>query len=165
MSSYAATKAAENIRFALGTIDAFSKNWPADKHTAMAAAHDKHLLWNIGHLATSNDWFFSLMTGETGICPEAWHKLFGMGSKPQANPALYPPLGELMAKLTATVERFATELAKRTDAELARPPVGEAHGMAKDRLDAAHRVAWHMGWHLGQIANCRAGLGLPPVLS
>lgn len=159
-SQYAANKAADAVEFAYNVIMTFAKDWPANKVTAMPAAHDKHLLWNIGHLATSNDWFFGLMTGEPGICPEAWQKVFGMGSQPADNPSQYPSLDEVMVKFKASVDRIAGELRKRTDAEMARPVVGDAHGLAKDRLDAALRAAWHMGWHLGQIANTRKGLGL-----
>jgi hypothetical protein len=37
-------------------------------------------------------------------------------------------------------------------------------GMATQRLDVISRVAWHDGWHLGQIAALRRTLGLPSAM-
>lgn len=53
---------------------------------------------------------------------------------------------------------------KRTDEEMARPAAGEPNRLAKDRLDAAHRTAWHIGWHTGQVSSLRRALGMPGVL-
>ena len=32
-------------------------------------------------------------------------------------------------------------------------------------LDAAVKGLWHEGWHLGQLAALRRGMGLPPMMS
>lgn len=159
-----AAKASTSVQFAHKVFKDMWKGWPADQACALPAAHDNHLLWNIGHMAVSNDWFFALMSGEPGICPPAWEKLFGMGSKPSSDPKTYPPLGEVQGKYESGVQRVLAELSKRSDAELLRPVVGESYGLAKDRVEAALGIAWHTGWHTGQIASCRRGLGLPSTM-
>lgn len=155
---------AEAIRFSDQVFRDFWKDWPDAQACAAKAEHENTFLWTIGHLAVVNDWITGLMTGEPWISSDAYNKLFGMGSKALRDPKAYPPLGEVKEVYEKTVRRVLDELAKRTDAELERPVVGDSHGFAKTRAEAAGRIAWHIGWHTGQLATTRRGLGLKPVM-
>ncbi len=152
--------AIELLKFADGTLHMMMKNWPADKHCAIPFPHDQSLMWTVGHLATSADWFHWLMTGEPGVCPKDWEALFGMGSKPGHDPKMYPKFEDVMRAYQASVTRMTEALGHLTDEQMHQPVMGESHGMAKSRLDAAHRTAWHIGWHTGQLSTTRRGLGL-----
>lgn len=107
MNNHACTKAAEALQFAGHVFSMMWKDWPSGKACAMSGGHDTSLLWNIGHLAVSGDYFHGLMTGEPGICPEHWGALFAPGTKPTMRDADYPPLAEVQAAFQKTVQRMA----------------------------------------------------------
>lgn len=154
----------EALRFADTLFKDFWKDWPEDQASAARADHENTLIWSIGHLAVTNDWMMGLMTGEPWISPPEWNALFGMGSKAQRDASIYPPLKHVQEVYTKTIARALDELSKRSDADLARAVVGDSHGFARTRGEAAGRMAWHIGWHTGQLATTRRGLGLKPVI-
>jgi hypothetical protein len=39
------------------------------------------------------------------------------------------------------------------------------HGFADTKMDLLYKLAWHDGWHLGQLTTLRKFLGLPGLLS
>lgn len=139
------------------------KDFPADKYTFQTGPQDNHALWVLGHLAGGDCWLGSLV-GAPGMpdIPDG-QALFGMGSKPVPDASKYPPL-EIVRKAydqardalirwleTASPEALAADLKEKTG------------GFATDPLDGAMKMAWHEGWHLGQVATLRKALGLKPV--
>lgn len=139
-------------------------DWPHDKLTYQCAATDNHALWTMGHLSTTYSWLASLLDGHMTPLPESYNTLFGMGSKPVADPSIYPPMGEVRHNFDTTYARFIGLAAKIKPADAAKPTVGNSHGFAKDRADVLDKAAWHEGWHSGQLSTLRRVIGLKGVM-
>ncbi len=143
--------------------------WPADKATFQSAPTDNHLLWTVGHLATTYTWLTGLLTGTMGTgdggpLPASYNDLFGYKSAPKPGAADYPPLAEVRRHMDAAYGQFVAALRGLTEADLAKPCAMDAMGFASTRLDAVLKGCWHDGWHQGQLSTLRRALGLPGVM-
>jgi uncharacterized damage-inducible protein DinB len=149
----------EVLRFARKELNKYASTIPDEQATAQPPGLPNHALWTYGHLATTSAWVLSLLTGEKGAVPESYEKMFGMGSTPSADASQYPPLAEVKGYYEQTHQKTLDAASKMNDADLAKPI--EAGGFAKDKADLLVKIAWHEGWHLGQVCDTRRGLGLP----
>lgn len=154
----------EMLNFAHGMTTALLADWPTDKLTHQSVPTDNHALWTIGHLAMTYSWFASLLDGHMTPMPDSYNPLFGMGSKPVADPTIYPPMGEVRHHFDSAYARFIELAAKIKPADATKPTVGNAHGFCKDRADVLDKAAWHEGWHAGQLSSLRRVLGLKSVM-
>lgn len=154
----------ENVRWVHATMDKLIDTYPADKALYQVAGTDNHLMWTIGHLATSYSWFASLLDGRSAALPAEYNALFGYQSKPTGNAAVYPSLEEVKSQYRVAYARFSEAMESLSAEDLARPPATESHGFAATRLDVLIRTAWHDGWHSGQLSSLRRALGLPPMM-
>lgn len=160
-----AKRTVELLRFARKMVDDMAAGIPDERATEQLAGAYNHKAWTIGHLGDSNAWFASLIDGKPVGNPEGHEQLFGMKSKPTPGGASYPPLDELRAHREATFNRLVAAVEALTDDQLQHDKLaGDGAGFVHDKLDSALKVVWHEGWHLGQIAALRKGLGLPPLM-
>jgi hypothetical protein len=132
---------------------------PESQATTQPAGHRNHALWQIGHMAVNNQWFAHMIDGRGIQTPAAWNDLFGMGSEPKPDASIYPPLGELKAAFTKSLERITDAAHSYTDAELNHPCTGESGGFLTDKMDSILKAAWHHGYHTGQVATLKKALG------
>lgn len=156
-------RALDMLAFAHGTTTALLADWPADKLTFQPSPTDNHALWTIGHLASIYQWFASLLDGTYPPLPDNYNALFGMGSKPVADPAAYPPVAEVRANLDRMYARFAELAARIRPADAGKPTIGDSHGFCRDRADVIDKAAWHEGWHSGQLSSLRRALDLKGI--
>lgn len=138
------------------------KDIPQDKWTHQPSPTDNHILWCLGHIAGTDAWIGATL-GVAGVhVPENIQKAFGMGTTPSqtGNPAAADVLAALeqsRAKIVAWL-KDAPESALKID-------LNEKTGaFAKDPIDALIKIAWHEGFHAGQIANIRKSLGMPRTM-
>lgn len=151
---------AASIRFAAGYADNHLNAIPDEHALTQLPGADNHLAWTLGHQAISRAWFASSLSGSMPQMPESYNGLFGMNSRPSTDPGMYPPLGELRAQYNAALQALLGALASLTDADLTSPAIGDSGGFLSTKLDTAVKAAWHEGWHGGQIATLRRGLGI-----
>ncbi len=139
--------------------------WPADKVTAQAPGQPNHCLWTLGHLASTYDWAAGVLDGKPSTLPEAYGKMFGMGSTPSADTKANPSLGEVRSHFDQSWARIQ-RIAQSMTPSQAEESVKEAtQGFADTKMDLLYKLAWHDGWHLGQLTTLRKYLGLPALLS
>jgi hypothetical protein len=150
------------LKFARATMNKYLGAIPEDKITAQPNGLANHALWTYGHLATTCSWGLSVIAGPGAAVPEGYEKLFGMDSTPTADASQYPPLAEVKKYYDELHERLVIALHGMTDADLEAPI--EAMGFAKTKGDLATKLAWHEGWHLGQVADLRRVLGITAKL-
>jgi hypothetical protein len=151
---------------AKGLVDRAIADVPADKLTTQVAGVPNHFLWTVGHLAESYQFFGAAGGAKMTGVPEAWHKMFGMGSEAVGDARKYPPMAEVKAAWDRAYGEIRSHLLTLTDAELDGPVVGsDGGGFLKSRADAFLTLAWHDGWHVGQLAALRKAIGLGPMLS
>jgi hypothetical protein len=135
--------------------------WPADQLTAQAAGQPNHCLWTLGHLATTYDWASGLLDGKGSQIPETYNALFGMGSTPNPDVKAYPPAAEVRSAFERSYERLRAAAATLTPVQQGESLKEATGGFANTKMDMVHKMAWHDGWHLGQLTTLRKFLGLP----
>jgi len=140
------------------------KGIPEDKFTFQSCPTDNHVLWVLGHVATTDVWIAGVV-GAAGITvPESYQKAFGQGSKPVSSPREYPSATEARKLFDSNRAALLKWYESAADAALAVPLKDKTGGFAEDPIDAALKIAWHEGWHFGQVASVRKALNLPPVM-
>ncbi|MBL0928348.1 MAG: DinB family protein [Phycisphaerales bacterium] len=152
------------LRWVRGVSSGFLKDFPAEKATHQPSPTDNHLAWVLGHLVITDAWFFGMFGINGPKAPESFEKLFGMGSKPTSDPKAYPPLGDLIGHFERSREALLKGLEALPDSALAVDLSKTTNGFAADGIDALLKLAWHEGWHMGQVANVRKALHLPAVM-
>lgn len=154
----------DGIMWSHGMLGALLNGWPSDRWTYQSAPTDGHALWQVGHLACVYDWFANLLDGQKGNVPEAYNAMFGYGSKPTPDASAYPNVDSVRGVHEGAWERLSKVLSKMKDEDLAKACAGDTHGLAKNKGEIVRMIAWHDGWHQGQVSNLRKALGLPGVM-
>lgn len=159
----AAKRSFQAAQFAHGTLVELLKDFPESKAAHQPCPSDNHLLWHLGHLAVTYEWFAAALDGKPKGGNEAVDKLFASGSKPVADAKAYPPVKDVRARFDAAWTRLMNAAESLRDEDAAKPALVEGGGFLKDRLDTVDKAAWHDGWHAGQISGLRKALGLKPM--
>lgn len=121
--------------------------------------------WILTHLAICTD-YAARALGSDMRCPKVWHTTFGPGSSSDATLDPKPTKEELMAALTAGVERV-NDLASHADAT----KLGGPHGLSilqttpiqTLRQFVAHLMTTHIAGHIGQLSAWRRAMGRAPL--
>lgn len=124
--------------------------------------NDHTVVWNLGHLAWSNAWIAGLLDGEPLHLPDVYAECFGYQSEPNTT-AAYPSFADVRTAADTTMDRLIAAVEHASDEKLASAPPDDLGGFASDLLDAASKMAWHEGWHAGQISSIRRAVGLGPA--
>jgi hypothetical protein len=163
--------AVEMMKFAHGMLDKMLETIPDDKCVHQQHPTSNHVAWTLGHMASTYAWLATTIdanaaSGGTGAfaLPESYAKLFGGGSKPSANMKDYPPLAESRKRYNEAFAAYLKMVEGLSEKDAWSPCAIETGGFASSKIDGAYKCAWHDGWHLGQIADLRRALGLPPIM-
>lgn len=152
------------LKFARKVSTDILKGYPEDKYTWQCSPHDNHATWVLMHAAMTDAWYAGLVGAKGASIPDGWDKLVGSGSKPVNDPKKYPPVSEIKKLFDANRAVVLNWLEGANDKDLATPLAEKTGGFMLDPIDGALKLAWHEGWHFGQVATCRKGLGLPPAM-
>jgi len=157
-------QAAGLLRFARKVSSDILRDFPESKYAHQRSPADNHPCWAMGHMVTTDAWMAGVL-GIPGVkAPEGWDKLFGSGSKPVSDLKHYPAPAELKRQFEGSRAAILNWLESAPEAALAVSLKEKTGGFAEDPLDAMAKIAWHEGWHFGQVATLRKDLGLPPVM-
>lgn len=102
--------------------------------------------WQIGHLLTVNEQGLFGFPNDSEHLPKRYENLFASGTKPADWPADVPSLSELTEQLTNQLERI-----KQIPAEKFEEKLPESMWGATTYGELAAVVAYHEGYHIGQI--------------
>lgn len=149
------------LEFSRWYSDNLMKGFPEDKWTYQPTPTDNHVLWVMGHLAGTDAWIGGVVGASIAV-PEHVQKAFGMGSKP--SPTGNPSAAEVKKAFVESRAALLSWLKSAPGAALMTDLKEKTGGFATDPLDAVFKIAWHEGFHFGQVANIRKALGLPPTM-
>mgnify|MGYP000207778971 CR=1 FL=1 len=155
--------ALEAAAFAHGFLVKIVDTFPADKRTYQISRADNHILWSLGHLATTYEWLLSLLKEGGQKLPAEYQALFGSKSEPNPDVKAYPGYDQLRKDLDHSYDALIAAFQATSDADLAKPTLSDTGGFVPTRLGALTVVTWHDGWHSGQLSTLRRSLGLPSV--
>lgn len=157
--------AIELLKWARKVSTDMLNGFPKDKATFQPSPTDNHVVWVLGHLASTDAWIGSVLDiPGTGV-PASYAGHFGSGTKPTPDPRDYPPFDEVLKAFHATREALVRWYSTAPDASLAASLKEKSGGFTSDPIDALYKLSWHEGWHFGQVASVRKALGMPSVIS
>ena len=134
---------------------------PADKLCTRPIDKTNHALWVLGHLAVTDNWFASTLGKRESVIDESWGPLFGMKSEPSDDAAIYPPFDEIKDGLERARASLLSAFESMDEQQLLAELPEELKGFAPNVGGVALSLAWHEGFHAGQLSAVRRSLDLP----
>ncbi|MCA9271650.1 MAG: DinB family protein [Phycisphaerales bacterium] len=153
----------DSLRFGRGFLHMMLEKTPDELFCTPAFPGANHAAWVVGHLATTDEFFYKTLAGGEGVLPKSWDELFGMNSKCEADSSKYPTRTELMAALNERREKLEAWFAALTDEDLMQPITGELEMFAKTVAQLGPSLSFHDGFHAAQISAARRASGLAPM--
>ncbi len=137
---------------------------PAGKICHQPVAKANHALWVLGHVACTDDYFLTSVGGAKPLLDESWSKRFGSGSTPGIDAKAYPSLADVKAAAAKTRAALVKWFESMDDAKFGTAFTGDMVGFAPNYGTLPISIAWHEGFHSGQISAVRRSLGLPNAM-
>jgi uncharacterized damage-inducible protein DinB len=123
-----------------------------------------HALWFVGHMASTDNFFLSVVRPERAIDLKDLQPHFGMGSQPVDDPNVYPPAETVLAAMRERRAALLDVLGSLTDADLAAKTPDGTPDFLPDLASVFEMAVWHEGLHTGQLGVTRRALGHKPVM-
>jgi uncharacterized damage-inducible protein DinB len=158
----------ERLRRQLARVRQNSERLLADFRTAeqwtfQVHPNCNHALWFAGHMATSDNFFLSLVAPEKSRPLPDFQAKFGMGSQPTNNPSQYPAVESVLATMRERRETLLGVLDQMSDDDLAKKTPSGAPDFLPDVASVFELAIWHEGQHSGQVSVARRALGYKPL--
>ena len=150
------------MAFSRSATIGFLDDIPLDQWCKQPVAGGNHTAWVVGHIALTDDYFLSTLSGRSSNCPESWVTLFGPGSKPVGDLSAYPAPAEMKSKLSGSCDDLVAWLKSLDEKKLMSPLPQELQMFAPTHVELCFSLAWHEGIHAGQMTMVRRSLGLAP---
>lgn len=162
MTKSARDQAVSFLEFSRWYSHGLLKGIPDDMYTFQPSKTDNHVAWVLGHLAGTEAWMAGVLkAGDFGV-PKDIAEAYGMKSTP--SPAVKHTPAQLRDAFEKSHAAFIAWYKNADEAALSQDLSAATGGFATDPIDAAHKIAWHEGYHFGQVANVRKALGLEPFM-
>jgi len=156
----------ETIRASSGAVRRAIGNDLEPKHLGVRLyPGGSHLMWLIGHLAWTADMLMNRELGHAPILPDHYAGLFQGRTKALDDLTTYPSLDDVLKGYDVAHQLALERLTNRDDA-LLDVPFNEgtvAHKIFTVPRAMLGRMAFHIGYHGGQISTLRRMQGLPSV--
>jgi hypothetical protein len=149
------------LEFTRKTSNDLVKGIPDDKLTFQPSPTDNHALWVMGHLAGTDAWMAGILNIPNMNVPESVLKTFAYGTKPTASGN--PSATDTRKAFDSSRAALMSWLREAPESAITMDLKEKSGGFATDTIDAMLKLAWHEGWHMGQVASVRKALGLPNV--
>jgi uncharacterized damage-inducible protein DinB len=134
------------------------QDWTFQVHPAC-----NHALWFAGHMATSDNFFLSLIAPDKKKDMPEFQSKFGMGSQPTNEPAAYPQPESVLTTMRERRQALLSTLEAMTDDDLAKKTPDGAPDFLPDIGSVFEVAIWHEGRHSGQLSVARRALGHKPL--
>ncbi|MBI3463339.1 MAG: DinB family protein [Planctomycetes bacterium] len=122
-----------------------------------------HALWFAGHMATSDNFFLSLVAPDKTDTKPQFQSCFGMGSQPTANLGDYPDPEEVLGYMRDRRRQLMQVLEGLGEDDLSRSLPQGAPDFLSDFASVFELAIWHEGLHSGQVSVARRSLGNAPL--
>lgn len=124
-----------------------------------------HAMWFVGHMARTDNFVLSKIAPEKAIeLSESNKNLFGMGSKPSSDPAIYPTPEEALRLFRDRRQALLAVLDGLSEEDLGKPIPPGGPPFLTDNASMFELLVWHEGLHTGQMSIARRALGHSPLM-
>ncbi|MEO1534061.1 MAG: DinB family protein [Planctomycetota bacterium] len=120
-----------------------------------------HAAYIVGHIAFTDDSTLTMLAGAESSLSESEQKLFGGGATISESLADYPPQARLIETMHAVRANLTEYFKSLSPAEIIAPVEGPLAQFGDTRAKLMTSIAWHEGFHAGQLSVIRRQLGLP----
>lgn len=134
---------------------------PEAKLCAQPGPGRNHTMYVVGHLACTDDYFLREFAGRPLALSEAFHKTFG--ADPAADASKYPPFAEVKRAFDERRDALVQWFEAMSEDQLNQPSPEKWQKYAPKVRDLAFFLAWHEGYHAGQVSTARPAFGLGPA--
>ena len=134
------------------------EQWTYQVHPAC-----NHALWFAGHMATSDNFFLSMVAPEKVRPLPEFQTKFGMGSQPTSDPAAYPQPESVLETMRERRSTLLDVLANLSEDDLAKKTPAGSPDFLPDFGAVFELAIWHEGQHSGQLTVARRALGHKPL--
>lgn len=152
-----------NLTFTRGALERLYTDFPKDKLCHQPFPGANHALWTLGHLATADEYFLDKIGSKPTTRFKELEGKFFMKSTPSPNMRDYPPFEELQTYFRDARERLLAYFRSLSPQQLTEPLDSQSKQFAPDRATLMRSIAWHEGFHTGQLAVIRKSLGITPA--
>ena len=152
-----------NMAFTRGALERLYSDFPKDKLCHQPFPGANHALWTMGHLATADEHFLQKIGNRPTTKFNDLQSIFFMKSTPSPNLKDYPPFEDVQTYFRDARERLVAYFRSLTPEQLSEPLDSQMKQFAADRAMLMRSIAWHEGFHTGQLAVIRKSLGLNPA--
>lgn len=132
---------------------------------AKAGGVGNHPLWVTGHIAHSDDFFLSQISGLSSDVPAGYTAIFAGGSAPTNRLGDYPAPDEVLAVMHASRQRLVDWIASLDSRQAVAEVPEHIKRLAPTNVLVAFAESSYEMFHAGQVAAVRASLGLPRTFS
>ncbi len=119
-----------------------------------------HTAYVLGHISWTDDTFLTALAGTDSALPQGWADKFGMNAALSDDASSYPSKEELVRVMTERREAMIAWLSSLSHDELVAPVEGDLAQFASTRAALPGTLAFHEGFHAGQMSVCRRKLGI-----
>lgn len=148
------------LAWARGFAESLIAAVPDDRLTFQPGGNTNHALWIIGHLAATDDAVLMMCTGQPSALPESYDALFRGRDRPSPNAGAYPSEEELFQAMRDRRAALLAWVEGWDDGQAFTPAPDELQAFAPDWVQTLYALAAHDLFHAGQVATCRAALGM-----
>lgn len=118
-----------------------------------------HAAWVAGHLALTYDWVLDRYASAGGL-DASYKELFGGGTEPSDDAAVYPPFASIMDRLAERRRAFIDWFSAMPEEKAAEPLDEEARMFGHTFAGMIGAIGAHENYHAGQLSVVRKKLGL-----
>lgn len=151
------------LAFSRRLTDGLVASTPEELFCAVPCEGGNHAAWVAGHIAVADDGFRHALGGGDRLLDGTWDELFGNASVCRPDASLYPSKADLADALARTREALVSWVGTLDDGRLLEPIQGDMSRFAANRGQMMAFLAWHEGFHGGQLSAARRAAGLGPL--
>ncbi len=150
-----------------GIIKMMTADLTDEEYFTPVSENGVHTAWALCHLARTEDFFVSTLTGTDQLLPPCLHDIGNAGGPCETDASKYPSRTEIdkafadsRAQTVAAIDNMTKEEWDATAPEgLPLPEAFTSKGLYWG-LQAVHQF-----WHIGQIASCRTAMNKPKLIT
>jgi uncharacterized damage-inducible protein DinB len=114
------------------------------------------LHWIFGHIVASRDYVGKVIDAKTEF---KYNELFGGNGQELKDPSAYPPIEEISKAFDSVSRKLIKRLGALKEKDINKKGKDKWPQGGNTALDGIAFMAWHEGWHLGQMGYLRKRLG------
>jgi hypothetical protein len=135
-----------------------------EQWTHQICASANHALWFVGHMASMDNFFLSLIDPSKVRDLPGYSEKFGVGSRPSSNASDYPAPVEVMTCMRERRQVLLKVLDSLSEDDLSKSTPAGSPEFLPDVASVFETAIWHEGLHSGQVSVVRKALGMPPLM-